>query len=402
MALSDLVQQGEYKGVQFETFTNRGRTPKKNAIHRYPNSRKRFVEELGVEDGVYELNLRIYGTDDYIQKRDNLLRVLQSEGEGVLIHPTLGERTVKCTDYTFEENIRENLGECTFNATFYEEPEQTTANPTQVTNNAISLANSNATNNLNLASMVNENIVITNSNNYTIALDKLNQFSSQMNTVGGLMPDPNAEFFTVLQNFENHIPEFLADPITLGSGIYDVFRQAESDLTSAQSRLTAFQTFFNFGDDDTPVTQNTIQRIERVKNNDALNIQIQINAWNVASNSINEINFENEDELQSVETILADQYSKMLKENFFEQATIIQALTIRNALQDGFIFLDNVFKAKEAQTPKIVDVMVANTSVSLTAYQYYDSVEQADALITLNNIKKPNLITGDLRIFTDV
>lgn len=71
---------------------------RKVAVHEYPGSDSRFVQDLGRRQPVFSIVALIHGLD-VLQQRQRLTQALLS-GEGVLIHPYVGRRVVSPVDWT--------------------------------------------------------------------------------------------------------------------------------------------------------------------------------------------------------------------------------------------------------------------------------------------------------------
>lgn len=118
MALSEKYQQASFRAINFFIRSEDVKGGKKFVSHEYPNSNRRFVEELGLNPGVFAIQGFIHG-DSAIEQKQNLERAFQAEGVGVLIHPLYGRLEVKSTVWNFS-SVETDLGEIAFKVTFYE------------------------------------------------------------------------------------------------------------------------------------------------------------------------------------------------------------------------------------------------------------------------------------------
>jgi len=82
---------------------------KKYAIHEFVNSDFRAVEFLGKLPPIFTMDLLIYGdsVEDYDEKRDVLIDIVERDEETNFEHPTQGDVNVTCTEYTLDETDRE-------------------------------------------------------------------------------------------------------------------------------------------------------------------------------------------------------------------------------------------------------------------------------------------------------
>ena len=182
MSIYERIRKGSYRGAEFDII-NVGRTRvKKNTEHQYANSVRRYIEERGVQNQDFTVTLSVFGSnEDYFEKRDALRTALEAEGEGVLVLPIEGEFNVKCTEFSDSQNILETLGRCDFTCTFKVVSENEKAgNPVAIKNGKISLANNVKSLRSRIASVVNNNVVISNALSYSSSLTKYTGFVRRM------------------------------------------------------------------------------------------------------------------------------------------------------------------------------------------------------------------------------
>lgn len=88
------------------------------AGHEYPKSETPFAEDMGRKAGGWQITAYLIGPD-YLDARDALLAVLDSEGPYTLVHPTFGDFQVHCGPYTASES-RERGGYVQVEMQFFE------------------------------------------------------------------------------------------------------------------------------------------------------------------------------------------------------------------------------------------------------------------------------------------
>lgn len=403
MTLSERVRKGSYRGVEFDTISIGRQKVKKNTEHQYANSVRRYIEERGVQNQDFTVTLSIFGEDDYFDKRDGLRTALESEGEGVLVLPLEGEFNVKCTDVSDSQNITESLGRCDFTCTFKVVGENEKAgNPVAIKNSKISLANNVKSLRSKLANVVNNNVLISNALSYSNSLTKYTNFAQQM---AGLATSATsgAGLSSLISNFSNGLSTLLGNPILLGSAVNSVFNQFEAVFDVANVLFSSSETLFAFGDTDKKsVSLNTPQKIEQEKNAQIMNSQIQMSATGIASNAFAQIEFDNEDELEKQAELLIAQLDKLEQSDFMKNSEIEGITDINLTLKEIRNDLSDVIEEKKASTPKITETIINRDSVSMVAYRYYDSLDNVDGLISLNNIQNPKSIEGSMRVYSNV
>lgn len=112
----DDLYPASFRGAPFLVESASTRGGRKTVVHEFPNSDRRFIEDLGLfnEDITIEATVP---TADYFSVKNGLKLALDMPGYGTLIHPFYGIRNVAVIDYTIQENIRE-LGYVKFNIHF--------------------------------------------------------------------------------------------------------------------------------------------------------------------------------------------------------------------------------------------------------------------------------------------
>lgn len=158
---------------------------------------------------------------------------------------------------------------------------------------------------------------------------------------------------------------------------------------------------FNFGDNDPVIVQNTPERIEMARNTQVLNTQIQTNAVILATSAVSEIDFNNEEELNSASSIINEQIKKILASDALKNNELAGMSEVSYTLKETQVDFNEVVDEKQAVTPKIKTVKVSQTSLKMLAYQFYGNVDNIEALIDLNGITDPKSVSGEVRIFTD-
>lgn len=106
MSWHDRYRPASFRGTPFfveEADTAAGRH---TAVHEYIRRDLPFVEDLGRKARQFKVSGYVLG-DDYMERRDELLRAAEEPGSGDLVHPYLGSLTVSCLDFSINETSRE-------------------------------------------------------------------------------------------------------------------------------------------------------------------------------------------------------------------------------------------------------------------------------------------------------
>jgi prophage DNA circulation protein len=129
-----------FRGVPFlieDTSTPVGR---KVQLHEYPKRDEAYTESMGKVARVHRVKAYVIGPDCF-EQRDKLLKALETEGEGPLVHPWLGQMLVVPGTAEMAHSRREG-GMVTFELTFY--PGNPQANPSVRANTARMTAQTSA------------------------------------------------------------------------------------------------------------------------------------------------------------------------------------------------------------------------------------------------------------------
>ena len=112
------------------------------ALHEYPKQDTPFAEDMGRRARRWNITGYNVGPD-YLDYRDALIAVCESEGPFTLVHPSLGEMQVVCDTYDVSES-REKGGYCTFQMLFIEAGQDPGADASDDTQSQVSSAANDA------------------------------------------------------------------------------------------------------------------------------------------------------------------------------------------------------------------------------------------------------------------
>lgn len=114
----------EYKGIRFNVTDMSIQSGRRGALGEFIYSDNIGYIDIGRRARQYTLNGYYYG-NDHIEKARILQRICESEGEGLLIHPTQGEIYVSCLDFTVRNDVVRGIGHSEFSISFIESPHNT-------------------------------------------------------------------------------------------------------------------------------------------------------------------------------------------------------------------------------------------------------------------------------------
>src|SRR4051812_33537247 len=102
MSFFEQLRDASFRGIPFGVFSSEARFGRRNAVHEYPYRDTVWVEDLGRAARRISLIGFLVG-DDVIAQREQLIAACETEGDGELIHPTLGHLTDSLMSLSTEE-----------------------------------------------------------------------------------------------------------------------------------------------------------------------------------------------------------------------------------------------------------------------------------------------------------
>lgn len=388
----DDLQEASFRGARFLIDTSSSSGGRKSVTHEYPNTDKRFVEDLGELRETYTMTGIISG-NNYVADRDNLIAQLKAGGSGELVHPFFGSVTVFAKPYSLTQNLNE-LGVARFSLTF-----ERTNQPVFPVVNA---------NNKSFISDLKDKVLgkleenfpgvfeVTKkfTKNFTAAKDKLTSLTDKLQ----IIPDTilkitsvSNEYGAKLRKFKDNINVLIATPFALVGNLKGTLSSFAGLGRTAQDKFDLLTGLFDFGDDDVVIVPTTVSKVERKKNNDIVNAYVQVTALAESYDIITSLTFDTEEDVKTVETILEEQYEKVVNLPILSNDTITAIKDLRVQVR---IFLDqqtvNAFKISEIETYPI--------PMSVLAYQYYGDTSKTQQLIDLNNTLEPSFVEGTVKI----
>jgi len=400
--LIEKFRNASYRGVEFTLWTIGHTQLKKNTEHQFANTSRRYIEERGVQGKDFELTLSIFGNGEtYTERRDKLRSALAEEGSGLLVLPFEGEYNAKCTGFSDSQTINDGLGRCDFSATFKVTGEkEQSGNPTFVKDDKVALANKTSKARQIVTSLTDKNISINSALNYGGVLAKMNNVTASFSNVIGSVTD-SASMTLSLDGVTSQMNNIIGGG-GIGTAVNSLFIVFETTSTDAGSLFQTATSFFNFGDSDVVASQITPERVASATNNKVINTQMQVSATAIASNALANTDFSNTEDLDLAGNTVKEQITKLLKSDILASASLDGSSELLLILKTLRVDLDDVIASKSVDTPNVITVPAKCASMSLLAYQYYDSLDEVSSLLELNNMSNAFIDKKEVKIFTNV
>lgn len=400
MALLDELYPASFKGVPFLCPGGDRSGGRKTVIHEFPNSDKRFVEDLGLNNPTFTIAAVIKG-ENYTQKKKDLIFILDQAGLGQLVHPFYGSINCVALSYSLSELTTE-LGQANFSITFAKSDLNTS--PNAITD-SISQIYSQTTNAINSVEQQVENVYAV-SNNYQ---QNFSDAQSQLDDLGDLFETSTTQFNsnpTTLPTFTSSLVQYqdstialVSDPSGMSSSITNLFSQMNDLSDDGQSTVDLMNNFFNFGDDNTTIVDNTPQRHQRIVNRAMISGLVQYNSLAYAYQNATLINYLTINDINTIFELLEAQYQKVLDNQYLNDDVITNLTDLR-------ILTLNYLNSQQISVYKITDITTNSIPITVLTYQYYgdNSVTVWEPLVKdlvdLNNLENVSFVSGTVSILT--
>lgn len=383
-----------FRGATFLIENHTAKAGRKVVTHEFPNSDKRDVEDLGLLNNTFTIQGLITG-DDYILKRNALIKALSTGGLGILTHPFLGVRTVTPLPYSLHEKTN-NLGVAVFNMTFNES--QPNTSPFPQLNNISEIIDSIAdlSDKLSQQTATDFFVSLKSRVNFESGLEKVNANAALFTeSTRQYSNDPEFinEFSKTLSIYKENNAILVNNPTQLGQSNQNLFNQANDLAVNVTDGYNLMAEFFDYGDDDDPINLTTIERIERERNNKVFNAQIQGTALILAyQNSVLD-EYDTTIDIQNRVNALEVQYIKIAQNPFMDS----DSLTTLTDLRSKVI---TFFRNLEISAYKLSIISTNTIPISVLTFQYYGNLDLTQTLVDLNNIKNVSYVKGQIDILT--
>ena len=391
----------KYKGVEF-LFSDMPTTGGNRLIKfNYPNSDAQSIERQGKAPRTFVITA-IIPHDDYYNKRDSLLRVLEDGVIGTLTHPTFGDiDNVINGVYTLNERITE-LGRATITIPF--EIDDASGVPAPSKNLASQVAKAGDAVNAQAFSDLSDifGVDLSFTGNFNDAIDKVNDLGQSFAKAAQVVTpivDLSANFRQLVTTMVSTAGALIQAPAALSDSIGDIFESLNTLYDLPEQVFGVMGSLFNYGDNDTDINQITSGLTQRKSNRDIMNSTIQLVSIQYAYTAAATTEFSNTLELQNTQEILEQQYLKLRNggNSGFELSNeAIELLDIqRVAAQDNF-------DQQLVDTNGIITINVrTSTPLSVVLYNYYGHTDYMQQIIEINEIDLNAFIKGDIDILVD-
>jgi prophage DNA circulation protein len=382
-----------YNGVQFFWDNSDIQGGPKSVTYEYPQSNKRTVRFLGKNQRTLNVS-GIVDNDRYRQRRQALIDELNKEEIGTLVLPLVGSIKVAVKSWGISESKSE-LGFARFTMQF-EECDNSQVKPLALTSSKGEVTSKTQAVSAELETILSEGWQVTPAyaGNYDDAELIIDESMEVYNNAGReFATNARGDFTRLIKDSLLKINTLINTGSELGAALTSIQNEFTLLNDDPKERVSMQSQLFNFGDDFVPLKQDTAGRIERKKNRDLLILNTQGSALAQSYNDVIQIEFDTVEELDEVSKQIDEQYNAVIE---LPEVTD----TLRTQLADLKAIARKSLEEQRVTAPRLTDIEVYKTPATVLTYQYYDDLENYDALINLNGIIETGNVNGTNRIFT--
>jgi len=398
------LQRASFRGIPF-LVTSTGFTGGRRLVRkRFPNSDRQALEDLGLNpreftiSGVIAAQRDPSGAEikDYREVRNALIEALESRGTGVLVHPFLGRfEKVGVVSFNLSESMT-SLGSSPIEITF--SINDADALP-KVTESVVgSITAGSETVSIAAKADVKDRFEVTESfsGNFGDAVTKTTAVVNAVrDAVEVIASDEMAvdAFDLRTQDYEDAIFSSISNPEVLGEDTVELVNAIDDLYTNSADTFSSLSRLFDFGDDDTVITQNTAGQIERVLNRNVMNSAVQSSSLSQAYLAAAKLTFVTTNDIDDASEILENQWLKLLSAGIMGE-NVEESIAMLRVSAKSF------FEQERDLRPRVVTVRTNLTSTNLLAYRYYGESTQGNTIAELNGFQDGAGIEGDVKVLS--
>ena len=378
-----------FRRVRFLVSSETVMRGKKTVMHEYPNSDQRYVEELGKLPPTFSLTAIVHG-DDAITQRFRLENALEQRGLGTLVHPIYGELKVAVLNFSVSSN-QTSVGQFVFDIQFAQSRENISPSPGTPTNQSIT----------NLAQDAKDK-----ANDQLVSLYKApttpSVFDSVVSTVEGVASQVRekvqgivektsagaAGFDRVYRSITRNISYVVSSAQTLRDNLTLLYDTALDVPVLVDQLAAAWDDLvdYPFTVATSPIT--SIQE-QRDQNNTSIIEHMRLTALANSYESKSYASYTTDTELFAAIERLNNVYNDFFtaqNQNLTDLGlvSIADGTDVRSAFAELRVTARRVFDEKEKIVYRVVDINPGLTSLAMTTYRYYGSLDLLDEMTTLN------------------
>lgn len=390
---TDKLRVASFKGVEFQYQDSTIDGGRKTVTHEYPDSRIRYVEDLGKLEKTFAITAIVDNNTSYTD-RDILIDVLEEEGIGVLIHPEYGTHNVALKGYSVNNNIN-NLGISTFNLTFEVAEQNRFPQSTKGNKGFLSGLKTRLLGQNEAAFDEAWESVKNKKQQFDSAVATTKSVSREMQRVSAVIEgavDGINDYVTTLNELVDDATALVQTPSDLSAKLRTAFDNLEVAYNNSQDVFTVVQGMFGFDQRDRNSSGQSTQQQQIKNNQDQLNNFVNAAALATAYNAAANIAYTNFDQVNTVNTSLEDGFAALptnLDRDVFQD------------LLDMRVETSTILTNLAISLPRVTTFKTNKVSLNVLSYSLYGSLERKNDVRDLNQFIDTSRIDGEIKILSN-
>jgi prophage DNA circulation protein len=383
MSVFTNLQIASFRGVEFLVDSETKSGGKKIVTHEYVNSNSRFTEELGELPPSFTIDAIVHG-ENAVQKRFNFERVLNLPGLGELVHPVYGTLQVKSTTYSVSSS-QVTVGQFRFSINFQItrgiiNPAPAGVNISEVSRNAESSRKvlNDAFEDQYIVPILPETL-----DSAATKLDSVYEaVESAIINITSTIQSKIAEFTKLVSSGRREVFTVVQNAFNLKTALFDLYTSALSVINLPEDLSVAWESLLNFNALETAGKTNTVPRTREENNrlifNEHTRATALINLYEAAAFN----DYETDVDIDNIRTVLNNAYDDQI--NSTPVGLLATDPDTRTELAKLRVTVNKVFDEKEQNIWRVVTISPGKSSMLLTGYRYYKSLDTLELLQELN------------------
>ena len=387
----DNLQTGSWRGINFLLESSSVVFGQKTSTHNFPNSDRTEVDQFGkVRDGL-NLTFVLYAQGDaYYRKRNAMKSALNLETEGELVHPFEGTKVCKVVGQVRMDETMQELGVVRFTATFQEINKKIYPKVTEDRSNEIAYNLDEI--NTSLRTMFIDNYNVDGSSNAVLqsaldSIDKVNEVSRNISAGFNLVASKANTLATNISNLDRYKPTLVQDAENLVNSIESVYTSLIFLTSDTKDNINMYNSMIGEYKEYKALDELSKDRQEQNKNTQAFIGLFCGTLFGYLCLASESSEYSTESELNTTKNIIFDNYNFIKDFIDFDTSSLIETL-----INNTYDILDN------KQVNKIKTIDIVPQPLDVLCYSIYGNLDYFDTIISLNQLEKPYLVSGEVQI----
>jgi len=398
MTWREQLIQSTFRGVPFFVDSHEAELGRRVQVHEFPLRDLPYAEDLGRKSRVLTVQAYVLG-DDYMQRRDALIRAVERPGSGQLEHHYLGKMQVTCVGCRLAETTREG-GVARLTLEFVESGQAVFVTSVESTTDAVRQRRDVA---LGTCRRVFEGTHDVAGPQYLAqaaqgmlgqALDTLLSAAGQARAVGTNV----AQLARSVKQVKDDFIDTIYTPASAAQAVLGNVRMLVREVAyGPREALAMARTLLRFGLDMPAVPLTTSNRRRQAANQDVMGQLVRVAAVAEAAGAAGDVAFESFQEAEAVRTELAGvldelQEAPTLDDALYDALRALRAATVRDITNRGA----NLARVLPYTPPTTLPALVV-------AHLIYTDARRADELVLRNRVPHPSFVQGQrvLEVLSD-